>query len=233
MRVRPLLSAFGLLALLAVAGAADQTSAIGKYKWVPARDLVSFYKRHRLNTPSAVLWLNYKGVFRHVLTDDQGTETTLGTFRIEGDKIVFQIESGDGVGLPRTMDLDDKCISAGGTSFLKDQRIKLPLGPRPAPVEECAPSWIVGTWTLRNYGNEDTTTRFTFANNGTFRYKGLGGTSAGTYTLTGNGIELCYNEIDGEAVDRGTRMRKYLPVRGGGSAFMVDTYRYEKANDGR
>jgi hypothetical protein len=231
-----LLSAIGLLALLTVAGAADQTAAaIGKYKWVPAHDLVSFYKRHRLNTPSAVLWLNYKGVFRHVLTDDQGTETTLGTYRVEGDKVVFHIESGDGVGLPRSMDLDDECISGNGTAFLKDKRIKLPMPERPRPqapivAEDCPPSWVVGTWTLRNYGNEDISTRFTFSPNGTFRYKGLGGTSAGTYEVSDSGIELVYCEIDGTPVEGGTRMRKFLPAREHRNAFMVDTYRYEKSS---
>ncbi|AIE87142.1 hypothetical protein [Fimbriimonas ginsengisoli] len=234
MRVRFFAITIASLALAAVASATGQARiAVGKYKWVPAEDTISFYKRHKLPMPSAVLWMNASGVFRHVLTDDQGTDTTLGTYTVKADEITFKIETGDGVGLPRKMKLELDSISATGTSFLRDKKVQLTPTAPSAPAADSMPDWVVGTWTLHRNGAEDSTTRFSFTSNGTFRYKGLGGTSAGTFTVSDTGIDLFYSEIDGEPVDQGVKMHKTLPLLEEKAAFMVDTYRYEKSSAGK
>ena len=91
----------------------------------------------------------------------------------------------------------------------------------PAPVE-CS---VTGTWTLRRNGREERSTRFTFSDNGTFRFTGMNAESRGRYVVDGNCVELIWTHIDGEPV-RDQDVRKRLPLDGDG--FFVDDYRYER-----
>jgi len=170
------------------------------------------------------------GIFRYTMTDELGSETTLGTFMVDGERVFFNVESGPGAGLPLRMRIDARGLSATGSTFVRERLV----ADAPIRVETPAPtptrSEVEGTWTLRSSGGESTSTRFTFTRAGAFRYEGVGGSSAGNYRLTDDGIELIYTEIDGEPVEAGSHFHKTLPFLDGRSAFQVDTYRYERAS---
>jgi hypothetical protein len=85
---------------------------------------------------------------------------------------------------------------------------------------------MVGTWVVRQAnGFVDTQSKFTFSEKGTFRYKGLGGTSSGTYEVDEGCIYLTYKEVDGERVAEPFRGRAFRVADG----FRIDRYRFVRA----
>ena len=93
-------------------------------------------------------------------------------------------------------------------------------------AEDC-----LGTWTVRRNGLEEKGSRMEFRKDGTFRFAMTGATSEGAWTLVDGDIELVWTKIDGDVVEAGT-VHKTIPVAEDGSAFQIDTYRYERATTG-
>ena len=228
--MNPFVAASSLfLSTVAFAGPAP-LAAIGHFKWVPNSDSVAFYRRHHAPVPTGQIVLTQGGIFRYSMSDETRTETTLGTFTVDADRIFFRIENGLGAGLPLRMKLDGVGLSAVGTSFVREklaleQPVRLSVPPSPALHTE-----IEGVWTLRSSGLEDAATRFIFSGFGTFRYGGIGSSSAGLYRVTDDGIELEYTEVDSEPLDARSHFHKTLPFCDGRIAFQVDTYRYERSS---
>lgn len=85
---------------------------------------------------------------------------------------------------------------------------------------------MVGTWVVRQAnGSVDTQSKFTFTEKGTFRYKGLGGSSSGTYEVDEGCIYLTYMEVDGERVENPFKGRAFRFDDG----FRIDRYRFVRA----
>jgi hypothetical protein len=85
---------------------------------------------------------------------------------------------------------------------------------------------MIGTWVVRQpNGTVDVQSKFTFTNKGTFRYKGLGGTSSGTYEVDEGCIYLTYMEVDGERVENPFKGRAFRV----GEGFKIDKYRFVRA----
>jgi hypothetical protein len=85
---------------------------------------------------------------------------------------------------------------------------------------------LVGTWVVvQANGFVDAATKFTFTEKGTFRYKGLGGTSAGKYDVDEGVIHLTYTEVDGSRVEEPFHGKAYRNDAG----FRIDRYRFIRA----
>jgi|GEM_PF-2622042 len=243
------------LALAALAVASSFAASVsGTYRLVPDAETRAFCKRHRLPLPTGRLVLREDRTFTLTVSDDEGVHKTLGRYDIEADEIFFDIESGEGVDLPKNLLVEGSRLEGSGASFELDTQIaERPARrkPRQRPVEvvvppvveraaprverpiEVAPARprmdsVQGVWTLRRNGNEDRTCRFTFERNGTFSFTGMNSTSRGRYTFDGTEIELVWHEIDGAPVEAGHVVRKRLPITFDGEAFFVDQYRYER-----
>lgn len=234
-----LLIAFAALSAASFA-ALGRSTAAGTYRMVPDDATRAFCRRHRLELPEGKLVLREDRTFRLTVTDDEGTHRTEGRYRVRDDEEVeFLVEDGEGLDLPREMQLDEEGLSGRDRLF---ERVQEPRRPRPAakppraiprpPVIEAPvrPSFrvtsVTGTWTLRRNGNEDRSTRFTFDPDGTFRFVGMNAQSKGRYLCDGDGVELTWTEIDGERVNSAQPVRKRIPFDAEG--FYVDDYRYER-----
>ncbi len=88
-----------------------------------------------------------------------------------------------------------------------------------------------GGWTVHRNGLEVKGQRMDLRKDGTFRFSMAGATSEGTWTLEEEGIVLVYTKIDGQPLEEGASGRKCIPIADDGSAFQIDTYRYERATD--
>lgn len=93
-------------------------------------------------------------------------------------------------------------------------------------AEDC-----LGSWTVRRNGAEERGQRMELRKDGTFRFAMAGATSEGTWSVVDGDIELVWTKIDGDVVEAGT-VKKTIPVAEDGSAFQIDTYRYERATSG-
>ncbi|MEZ0326182.1 MAG: hypothetical protein ACAH95_09760, partial [Fimbriimonas sp.] len=94
--------------------------------------------------------------------------------------------------------------------------------PRELPREVRAFS-PVGRWVVQNTnGRIDPSIRFTFTEDHRFSFKGMGGTSSGTYELLDDRISLRYQEVDGERVEFPYNGKAYIS----GEGFRIDNFRY-------
>ena len=89
---------------------------------------------------------------------------------------------------------------------------------------------VFGAWTVRRNGLEDKGMRMELRRDGTFHFAMKGATSDGTWTLENGDVVLVWSKIDGDVVELDT-IRKTIPFAEDGSAFQIDTYRYERATD--
>lgn len=255
--MRKTLLALGFALLGTTAFAALPGRVAGTYRLLPNDATRSFCRRHHIDLPVGRLVLRDDGSFRMTLTDDEGTERTLGSYRVDGDRIVFHVQEGPSVGLPHSLDIDDEGLVGDAAEFHREADAE-PVRRRPSrrveerrddpvieernsrpietrPVEQ--PRFetrrhegdVAGVWTLHRKAGEDVTTRFVFRKDGTFRYTGQNSSSAGRWEVTDGGIEISYLEVDGEPVERGVHMHKTLPFAFGSEAFYVDDYRYERS----
>ncbi|MGV3615309.1 MAG: hypothetical protein ACO1SV_08245 [Fimbriimonas sp.] len=237
---------FLLLALAALSAASFATvgrvTAAGTYRLVPDDATRAFCRRHRIEMPTGKLVLREDRTFSLTVTDDEGVHRTLGNYAVREDQVEFFVEEGEGLDLPREMRLNEDGLGGRGALFERDEE-PAPVAPRrpkkrlprieaPAePIREVLPPVVrtvsvKGTWTLRRNGSEDRSTRFTFNDDGTFRFIGMNAESRGRYVCEGDSIVLIWHEIDGERVSDGHSVRKRLPLDEGG--FYVDDYRYER-----
>lgn len=227
-----------LAALSAASFAAGRNTASGTYRLVPDDATRAFCRRHRLEVPNGKLVLREDRTFTLTVSDDEGTHRTEGSYRLREDEVEFLVEEGDGLDLPREMRLDEEGLQGRNRSFerLEEPRrpkVRLPRAPVvPVPPVVEVPvrptfrvTSVAGTWTLRRKGSEDRSTRFTFNEDGTFRFVGMNAQSRGRYVCDGDGVELIWTEIDGERV-ADQSVRKRLPFDADG--FFVDDYRYER-----
>jgi hypothetical protein len=83
---------------------------------------------------------------------------------------------------------------------------------------------LSGTWVVTRNGQEDRSIRFSFKDDGTFKFAGMGGTSSGRYELDGNYVHLEYMEVDGQPAEFPMRGRAYLSSDR--STLRIDNYRY-------
>ncbi len=85
---------------------------------------------------------------------------------------------------------------------------------------------MIGTWVVRQAnGSVDNHSKFTFTDKGTFRYRGLGGTSSGTYEVDEGCVYLTYMEVDSEKVAQPFKGRALRFSEG----FKIDHYRFIRA----
>ncbi|AIE87144.1 hypothetical protein OP10G_3776 [Fimbriimonas ginsengisoli Gsoil 348] len=175
--------------------------------------------------------------FKLTYSDDEGVERTAGTYDIEDGTVRFVIESGFGVGLPPELRLEESCLRSDRTEYARDEEVReVPVRPREEPRSRPQPRYeagrhsgsIEGTWRMVRGNGIDSNTKFVFSSDGTFRYVGDNSSSRGRYSLSDQGIELVWSEIDGQPVDRGANVHKCLPFSYSGDAFYVDDYRYER-----
>ncbi|GEM_PF-2767778 len=106
----------------------------------------------------------------------------------------------------------------------------------PAPrVEPARPRLreddLAGLWTVRRDGFEEKGWRLELRKNGDFRFAMKGATSEGTWTVVDNEIVLVYKTVDGEPLEEGASGVKRIPCSFDGTAFQIDTFRYERASD--
>ena len=143
----------------------------------------------------------------------------------------------------------DGVLTAGDPGPGEAPVVKTPFVPpvavfTPSPVAPVVPPAIrtrrvsllkaddcLGTWTVRRNGLEEKGSRMELHKDGTFRFAMTGATSEGTWTVVDGDIELVWTKIDGDVVEAGT-VHKTIPVAEDGSAFQIDTYRYERATSG-
>lgn len=92
-------------------------------------------------------------------------------------------------------------------------------------TEDCC-----GCWTVRAKGVEQRDQRMDLRADGTFRFGMKGATSEGTWTVEDGDVVLTYLKVDGEPLEEGASGKKRIPFAGDGSAFQIDTYRYERAS---
>jgi len=219
---------FALLGLKGVVG--SESVALGHYKWIPDGEAAAFYRKHSLPVPVGLIVISSGNVFRFSLTDDQGSESTLGTYSCDGGTVTFKIEAGDGAGMPAKMKYDGAVLSSANLSFVREVnsngKIEVPVAP--PPVAPARPA-VEGIWHLTSGTKKDPNVRFTFLADGTWKHHGVGSKCSGTYKITDEGIELLYLEIDGAKVDAASHFKKILPFTDDKIGFKVDTYRYEKA----
>jgi hypothetical protein len=243
MDMRKTLTALALVALTAASFAASRARVAGSYRLVPNQDTREFCRRHRIDLPTGRLVLSDNRTFRLTFSDDEGVERTSGYYDVDGDRVMFTVETGFGVGLPRSMRIDDHGLRTSETEYELEDEVPAPvLRPREVvvPREETRsrvePRYesgrhsgsIEGVWRLTRGQGIDGNTKFVFNSDGTFKYTGDNSSSRGRYELSDSGIELTWTEIDGQPVEKGSRIRKCLPFAFGGDAFYVDDYRYER-----
>jgi len=198
---------------------------------VPSGETKDFCSKHNLPLPEGTLILG-KGLFYLVVKSDVGTAESRGSFSMEGEKVSFVVELGNGAGLPRAMKLSEDSLKSDDGLFVREKK----GGPKPTPapvtppVTPTAAAPVVismpGTWTLRKVSGEDKVTRFFFNKNGEFWFKSDSSSSRGTYEATEEGIKLVWKEVDGSPVT--FDMHKLLPWTEPGTTFKVDTYFYKK-----
>lgn len=245
--MRKTLTALALVALSAASFAASRDRVAGTYRLVPSEETRNFCRRHRIDLPTGRLVLDDNRMFRLTFTDDEGIERTSGIYDVDGDRVLFTVETGFGVGLPRSMRFDDRGLRSTDTETeyvleveaarpretTRPREIERPreeARPRIAPAYETGrhAGSIEGVWRLTHGKGIDGNTKFVFNSDGTFRYTGDNSSSRGRYSIVDEGIELVWTEIDGQPVEKGARIRKCLPFAASGDAFYVDDYRYER-----
>lgn len=239
--MRKTLIALALAALSAASFAGSRDRVAGSYHLVPSDSTQKFCRRHHIDLPTGRLVLREDRTFRLTYTDDEGVERTSGTYEFEGDDVRFLIDTGFGVGLPRSMRADDRGLCTDQVAYVCDDEAPAPrpreiVRPREQPRPRVDPRYEVGrhsgsvegTWRLTRGNGIDSGTKFTFNSDGTFRYTGNNSSSRGRWEMTDGGIELTWSEIDGEPVDRDAHIHKCLPFSYDGTAFYVDDYRYER-----
>lgn len=186
--------------------------------------------------------LQPKGVFDYIHQDDIGITETRGSYVLaKGNKVVFTIEVGKGVGLPHVMLLSDAGLKADTLVYLRtDLTPGTSAGAAavtptfqvttqvPIPASAPGDQTLVGTWTLRKGEKEDVSTRFVLNADMTFRFVGNGASSSGRYSYSEAGIELIYLAIDEIPLEAGVHMHKTLPWDEFQKGFQLDTYHYRK-----
>lgn len=236
-----------LLSAIATAGmAAKPPQAVGVYRLIPTAEYRKFCEKHSLPLPEGSIMLQPKGIFDYIHQDDIGITETRGSYIVaKGNKVVFTIEVGKGVGLPHTMLLSDAGLKADTLVYLRTDltpgtsagaaAVTPTFGattqaaiPTPTPGDHS----LEGTWTLRKGEREDVTTRFVLNADMTFHFYGNGASSSGRYSYSETGIELIYLAIDEIPLEAGVHMHKTLLWDEFQKGFQLDTYHYRKAEKG-
>lgn len=110
----------------------------------------------------------------------------------------------------------------------------IPVVAAPAPVAPARRRFVAadleGTWTVWREGREEKGQRMQLKKDGKFRFEMKGATSEGAWTVEEGQIVLTYTKVDGEPIEEGASGRKEIRIADDGSAFQIDTYRYERAS---
>ena len=85
----------------------------------------------------------------------------------------------------------------------------------------------IGTWSVRNHGLEDISSKIIFDRSGNFSFSGHGAKSCGHYQLHDSCITLVWTKIDDDAVEEGT-VKKDVPICANRCGFDIDSYHYER-----
>lgn len=198
----------------------------GTYAWSPTDGILRSSQKQRKIVPQLILVLSGDSRFTYIRRDPNGSAKSNGAFNIEGGDIHFSVQNGEGTDLPLELHITGSILSNTDGSF---QRLALATRGKRKPGQNELLN-ATGRWDVcGKNGSHNKTIWYSFSKNGTWKFHGPGYSSAGTYHVTDNGIELIYLFIDGEAVEKGSHMHKTLPVLDSNQAFQVDTYRYERS----
>ncbi|HSI73073.1 MAG TPA: hypothetical protein VK934_07830 [Fimbriimonas sp.] len=86
---------------------------------------------------------------------------------------------------------------------------------------------FAGTWMVHKDGKPNPNMKLVFSPKGEFKFVGIGYSSAGKYTISGNEIRLLWTRVDSTPVKLGT-MKKTLHVTPE-QTFTIDQYTYKMA----
>jgi hypothetical protein len=86
---------------------------------------------------------------------------------------------------------------------------------------------FAGTWMVHNNGKPDPNKKLVFTPKGEFKFVGIGYSSGGKYTVSGNTIRLLWTKVDSTPVKLGS-MKKDLHLTPEDS-FTIDQYTYRRA----
>jgi hypothetical protein len=198
------LTALGVSALSFASTHASTADLAGTYELRLSDEAVALCRLMNAPVPQSKLVLTRDSHFKC----DSPALGNEGTYEIERDALTFYGQRG-GKPLRGTV-LPDSIVLNG----LHYQRVTSDSG-------------FGGDWhVITASGREDRSIHFTFKEDGTFSFKGMGGSSRGRYEVDGNSIYLEYKEVDGERVNFDRRGRAVLTRDRG--AFRIDNYWYER-----
>lgn len=243
----------GLFALTSLSSAAQLTSIVGGYRYVPDDSVKEHCRKHKLMVPKGELILRDNFTFCLAVNDQDGIQQTLGTYVIENDLVRFTVETGIGRDLPHVMRIGQRGLNGKGAAFSRivvktspggvaTPEVKTPganPGATPVTVNVAIPasvpsSRIDGAWNVYRNGLEDRTIRMTFTANGRFKFTGVGVSSAGEYSFEPESsvFVLTYREIDGQKLQDGVRITKRILLEEEGTSFTIEKCTYRRASGG-
>jgi hypothetical protein len=86
---------------------------------------------------------------------------------------------------------------------------------------------FAGTWMVHKDGKPNPNMKLVFSPKGEFKFVGIGYSSSGKYTVSGNSIRLLWTRVDSQPVRLGA-MKKDLMVTPD-QEFTIDQYTYRRA----
>jgi len=207
MALRLLINSCLLVATCLASSASTSSAPEGRFRLALTPESRTAIKLLNMLEPEATLDLG-KGTAKLISFTNGTKSERSGTATVDGSRLILKFGEREEDSL--VGEVRDDQIVIGGFCYKK------------VPLE------VTGTWLVTRNGQFDKTIKFTFRPDGTWRFAGMGFSSAGQYTLKDGSIELVWTEVDGEAVEPGA-MRKRLPMTPDGHTFHVDTYTYQRA----
>ena len=184
-----LLFLLSVIALSAISFAGNRTSTAdvaGTYVLTLGEEAAALCRLLQAPLPEAKVVLGRDATYRFEESVQGRVLTREGTFQVRSNSLVLNGKS------PMKGSVKQDAIVLNGLLYQRTH----------VPSDEVCGDWII----VNNRGTTDGSIRMSFREDGTFRFKGMGGTSSGRYEVRGNYVHLDYMEVDGA--------RAEFPMRG-------------------